>query len=148
MKTNEVIASLKSRIETEMPTSFHSVKAVAGSPIDQLLMTKKGIHCMISYRREKPSRVDAAGGVLMRRMVIGITLMMVHTGKTATEGQLSRLNDGMDTMIDVMTVPADPAVWWGADANICGVEVNEIFAVTSPTGDYTGRDMLFNVMVI
>ena len=131
-----------------MPTDFHTVELIAGTPMDSLLSKTRGIHCLISYRRERPSRVDAAGGVLMRKMVIGVTLLHVHSGRSATGAKLQRLNNAMDAMIDTMTDPDTPAVWWGADDRICGVELNEIIAVTSPTQDMTGRDMLFNVMVI
>lgn len=146
-RTNDVLSAIADRISDTMSGTVDRVLLIEGSPSSYILRLKKGIYCFVSYRNEMPARKDASGAHFKRGMVIGIALVQVHTGTTSTPAEIVVLNDAMDDLLDYLVEPQGSNKWWSTDANICGLGPNEITAIASPEGDFTGRDMLFNVMV-
>jgi hypothetical protein len=137
-----------SRVETEMVGVFREVLLIEGPVLPNLLRKTKGLYLLVGYRSETPRRENAAGGILLRQFVVGMSIMLVSKGRTASTAEATKLNDTMDTLLEVMTDSSKSSKWWGSDADVCGVESERITALSSQDGDYVGRDMLFNVLVM
>jgi len=145
MTTHVLLEALRTRIKSQI--TLNEVHLVEGNPVSYLVASAKGIRALIGYRGETPQRRNASSTTDLRAVRLAVSLMQTHSGKTSTEGEVKAVNDAMDDVVTTIEDTGSLPRWWSALSGVCGAQLSEIQALSSPEGDFTGRDILFTFLV-